>query len=131
MFLPITFLIFNRFSICKKFWKAETEGFSTIPSILYMSTLSYRTRISNAFNAIYVDTVDTKHIHTFLPTTFLIFNQFSIHKKFCKAETEGFSTIPSLLYMPILLILDISIANAFNAIYVDAVNTFSTQYNHM
>ena len=37
---PITFLIFNRFSIHKKFWKAETEGFSTIPSILYMSILS-------------------------------------------------------------------------------------------
>ena len=40
MFLPITFLIFNWFSIHKKFWKAETEGFSTIPSILYMSILS-------------------------------------------------------------------------------------------
>ena len=38
-FLAITFLIFNRFSICKKFWKAETQGFSTIPSILSMSTL--------------------------------------------------------------------------------------------
>ena len=38
--LPITFLIFNRFSIRKKFWKAETEGFSTIPSILYMLILS-------------------------------------------------------------------------------------------
>ena len=39
-FLLITFLIFNGFSIRKKFWKAETQGFSTIPSILYMSTLS-------------------------------------------------------------------------------------------
>ena len=39
-FLPITFLIFNGFSIRKKFWKAKTQGFSTIPSILYMSTLS-------------------------------------------------------------------------------------------
>ena len=82
--------------------------------------------ISNAFNAIYVDTVDTKHIHTFLPITFLIFNQFSICKRFWKAETEGFSTIPSLLYMLILSILDISISNAFNAIYVKAVDTFST-----
>ena len=44
---------------------------------------------------LYVEAVDTKHIHTFLPITFLIFNQFSIHKKFWKAETEGFSTIPS------------------------------------
>ena len=58
-------------------------------------------RISNAFNAIYVDTADTKHIHTFLPITFLIFNQFSIRKKFWKAETEGFLTIPSFLYMSI------------------------------
>ena len=30
--LLITFLIFNRFSIWKKFWKAETQSFSTIPS---------------------------------------------------------------------------------------------------
>ena len=33
-------LIFNQYLICKKFWKAETEGFSTIPSMLYMSILS-------------------------------------------------------------------------------------------
>ena len=31
-FLLITFLIFNRFSIRKKFWKAETWTFPTIPS---------------------------------------------------------------------------------------------------
>ena len=43
----------------------------------------------------YVNIVDTKHIYTFLPITFLIFNRFSIRKKFFKAETEGFSTIPS------------------------------------
>ena len=52
----------------------------------------HKTRISNAFNAMYVDTVDTKHIYTFLPITFLIFNRFSICKKFWKAETVGFST---------------------------------------
>ena len=105
-FLPITFLIFNGFSICKKFWKAETKGFSTIPSKLYMSTLlTLGISISNALNAIYVDTVNTKHIHTFLPITFLIFNGFSIHKKFWKAYTKGFSTIPS------------------NTIYVDTVDT--------
>ena len=66
---------------------AETEGFSTIPSLLYMSILSILDiSISNAFDAIYVDTVDTKHIHTFLLITFLIFNRFSIRKKFWKAE---------------------------------------------
>ena len=32
--LLITFLIFNRFSIRKKFWKAETKNFSTIHQIL-------------------------------------------------------------------------------------------------
>ena len=66
----------------------------------------YKTRISNAFNAIYVDTVDTKHIHTFLLITFLMFNGFSIRKKFWKAETQGFSTIPSILYMSTLSIQD-------------------------
>ena len=70
----------------------------------------HKTRISNAFNAIYVDTVDTKHIYTFLPITFLIFNGFSIRKKFWKAETVGFSTI---LYMLKLLTLGISMSNAF------------------
>ena len=107
-FVLITFLIFNRFSIRKKFSKAETQGFSTIPSnTIYMSTLlTLGISISNAFNAIYVDRVDTKHIHTFLPITFLIFNGFSIRKKFWKAETQGSSTIPSILYMLILLIQD-------------------------
>ena len=31
-FWPITSLIINGFSIRKKFWKAETENFSTVPS---------------------------------------------------------------------------------------------------
>ena len=70
-----------------------------------MSTLlTLGISISNAFNAIYVDTVDTKHIHTYLPITFLIFNGFSIRKKFWKAETQGFSTIPSILSMSTLSI---------------------------
>ena len=70
-----------------------------------MHSMLHKTRISNAFNAMYVNTVDTKHIYTFLPITFLIFNQFSIHKNFWKAETVGFSTIPS------------------NTIYVETVDT--------
>ena len=32
----------------------------------------------NAFNAMHVDAVDAKDIHTFLLITFLVFNQFSI-----------------------------------------------------
>ena len=84
----------------KSFRKLRHRAFQPYHQILYMLTLStLGISISNTFNAIYVDTVDTKHIHTFLPITFLIFNGFSIHKKFWKAETEGFSTIPSILYM--------------------------------
>ena len=103
-FLPITFLIFNGFSIRKKFWKAETQAFQPYHQYYICRHCRYKTRISNTFNAIYVDTVDTKHIHTFLPITFLIFNGFSIRKKFWKAETQGFSTIPSTLYMSTLSI---------------------------
>ena len=91
----------------------------------------YKTRISNTFNAIYVDTVNTKHIHTFLPITFLIFNRFSICKNFGKLRLMAFQPYHQILYMLILLILGISISNAFNAIYVKAVNTFSTQWTHM
>ena len=61
----------------------DTGQGSLMHSKLYMLTLStLGISISNAFNAIYVDTVDTKHIHTFLTITFLIFNRFSIRKKF-------------------------------------------------
>ena len=99
-FLPITFLIFNGFSICKKFWKAEThKGFSTIPSILYMSTLLTQDKDLKCIQCYLCRTVDTKHIHTFKPITFLIINGFSVRKKFWKAETQGFSTIPSIPYM--------------------------------
>ena len=66
-------------------------------AMLFVDTVNTKIKARNAFNAIYVNTADTKYIHTFLPITFLIFNRFSIHKKFWKAETKGFSTIPSLL----------------------------------
>ena len=47
----------------------------------------------------YVDTLDTRYIHMFLPITFLIFNRFSIWKKFWKAENKGFSTISNAVYI--------------------------------
>ena len=99
-------LIFNQFSISKKFGKLRLRAFQPYHQYYICRYCQYRTRISNTFNAIYVDTVDTKHIHTFLPITFLIFNLFSICKKFWKAETEGFPTIPLILYMSILSIQD-------------------------
>ena len=76
--------------------------------MLFVNTVDTKIKACYAFNAMYVDTVDTKHLYTFLPITFLIFNQFSIRKKFWKAQTEGFSTIPS------------------NTIYVNTVNTVNT-----
>ena len=94
-FLPITFLIFSQFSIWKSFRNLRLRAFQPYHQILYMLILSIQDiRIPYAFNAIYVDAVNTKHIHTFLPITFIIFNQFSIRKKFWKAETKGLSTIP-------------------------------------
>ena len=112
------------FQSAKSFRKLRLRAFQPYHQILYMWTLSMLSiSISNAFNAMYVNTINTKHIHTFLPITFLIFNGFSIRKKFWKAETQGFSTIPSILYMLILSTLGISISNAFNAMYVDTVDT--------
>ena len=61
-------------------------------AMVFVDTVDTKIKASNAFNAINVNRADIKHIHTFLPITFLIFNQFSICKKFWKAETEGFST---------------------------------------
>ena len=94
------------FNLQKGFWKLRLRAFQPYHQYYICRYCQYRTRISNAFNAIYVDTVDTKHIHMFLPITFLIFNLFSIRKKFWKAENEGFSTIPLILYMSILSIQD-------------------------
>ena len=93
--------------------------------ILFVDTVDMKIKAHNALNAMFVETVNTlvfvalkQHLiqstmrcenSTLLcikwPLT-LIFNQFSIRKKFWKAETEGFSTIPLILYMLILLIQD-------------------------
>ena len=60
----------------KSFRKLRLRAFQPYHQILYMSTLGIS--ISNAFNAMYVNTVDT----TFVLITSLIFNGFSIRKKF-------------------------------------------------
>ena len=94
------------FQSAKSFGKLRLRAFQPYHLYYIRRHCRYKTRISNAFNAIYVDTVNTKHIHTFLLITFLIFNEFSIRKKFWKAETQGFSTIPSILYISTLSIQD-------------------------
>ena len=40
-----------------------------------------------------------EHTHTFWLITSLILNGFSIRKKFWKAETESFPTIPNIMYV--------------------------------
>ena len=91
--------------------------------ILFVNTVDVKIKAGNALNAVFVETVDTlgsvaltQHLiqSTMRCENFtllciksalaLIFNQFSICKKFWKAETKGFSFIPSILYMSILSI---------------------------
>ena len=52
--------------------------------IFFVDTVDTKIKACNALNAMFVETVDTtvKHIHTFLPITFLIFNGFSIRNFF-------------------------------------------------
>ena len=54
----------------KSFGKLRLRAFQPYHQYYTCRHCRYKTRICNAFNAIYVDTVDTKHIHTFLPITF-------------------------------------------------------------
>ena len=96
--------------------------------ILFVNTVNMKIKAHNALNAVFVEIVDTlvfvaltQHLlqsnmrcenSTLLCIKWLltlIFNRFSIRKKFWKAETESFSTIPSILsilYMSILSIQD-------------------------
>ena len=101
----------------------KDQSSAIVYGILFVNTIDTKIKARNALNAMFVETVDalvfvalTQHLiqstmrcenSTLLcikwPLT-LIFNQFSIRKKFWKAETEGFSTIlsiPSILYMSI------------------------------
>ena len=64
---------------------------------IYVEDVEDRSNAPKGYNAMYVkDIKDGKeHTHTSLLITFLIFNQFSIRRKFWKAETKSFPTIPS------------------------------------
>ena len=53
----ITSLIFNGFSICKKFWKAETQGFPTIVFTLFNV---------KSMGPVYAKTVSHILLHNFL-----------------------------------------------------------------
>ena len=117
------------FQSAKSFGKLRLRAFQPYHLYYICWHCRYKTRISNAFNAIYVDTVDTKHIHKFLLITSLIFNGFSIRKKFWKAETQGFFWPYHLYYICWHCWYKTRISNAFHAIYVDTVDTVFTPHS--
>ena len=114
------------FQSAESFGKLRLRAFQPYHLYYICRHCQYKTRISNAFNAFYVETVDTKHIHTLLLITFLIFNGFSIRKKFWKAETQDFSTIPSILYMSTLSIQDKDLMHSMLSML-----TLSIQFSHL
>ena len=57
-FWLITSLKLNGFSIRKKFWKAETEGFPTIPNSMYVEDVEDRSNTHKGCNAMYVEDVE-------------------------------------------------------------------------
>ena len=69
--------------------------------MLYMSKMSKMSKIDQIhLRAVMLcmsemSKMGKEHTHTFQFTTSLIFNRFSIQKKVWKAETKGFSAIPS------------------------------------
>ena len=101
--LLITFLILNStdFQSAKSLEKLRLRAFQPYHQILciikHVEDVEDRSNTHKGCNAMYVEDVEDgkKHTHTSLLITFLIFNQFSIRKKFREAETQSFSTIPS------------------------------------
>ena len=63
----------------------------------YVKDVEDRSNTHKGCNAMYVEDVEDgkRTYHTFWLITSLILNGFSIRKKFWKAETESFPTIPS------------------------------------
>ena len=63
-FWLITSLILNGFSIRKKFWKAETESFPTIPSnsmyAKHVEDVKDRSNTPKGCNAMYVEDVEDR-----------------------------------------------------------------------
>ena len=86
------------FQSAKSFGKLRLRAFQPYHQILcILKHVEDRSNTHKGCNAMYVEDVeDGKRTYThILLITFLIFNGFSIRKKFWKAETQSFSTIPS------------------------------------
>ena len=89
--------------------------------MLTLSTLGIS--ISNTFNAMYVDTVNTNYINLWAHNFLVIQLIFNPKKSFGKLRLRAFQPYNQILYMLTLLTPGISISNAFNAMYVNTVDT--------
>ena len=76
--------------------------------ILFVNSVDTKIKACNALNAMFVETVHTTvKTHPDIPAhNFLNIQWIFNLQKFWKAETQDFSTIPSILYMSTPLIQD-------------------------
>ena len=100
-FWLITSLILMDFQSAKSFGKLRLRAFQPYHQILcilkHVEDVEDRSNTHKGCNAMYVEDVeDGKRTYThILAHNFLNINGFSIRKKFWKAETQSFPTIPS------------------------------------
>ena len=85
---------------CNAMYVEDVEDIKTSHNrciLKYVEDVEDRSNTHKGCNAMYVEDVEDakEHTHTFWLITSLILNGFSIRKKFWKAETETFPTIPS------------------------------------
>ena len=85
---------------CNAMYVEDVEDIKTSHNrciLKYVKDVEDRSNTHKGCNAMYVEDVEDgkRTYHTFWLITSLIFNGFSIRKKFWKAETESFPTIPS------------------------------------
>ena len=85
---------------CNAMYVEDVEDIKTSHNrciLKYVEDVKDRSNTHKGCNAMYVEDVEDgkRTYHTFWLITSLILNGFSIRKKFWKAETESFPTIPS------------------------------------
>ena len=84
---------------CNAMYVEDVEDIKTSHNrciLKYVEDVKDRSHTHKGCNAMYVEDVEDgkRTLHTFWLITSLILNGFSIRKKFWKAETESFPTIP-------------------------------------
>ena len=99
-FWLITSLILNGFSIQKKFWKAETESFPTIPSNpMYVEDVEDRSNTHKGCNAMYVEDIEdikTSHNRCLLKYVEDVEDRSNTHKGCNAMDVEDIKTSHNL-----------------------------------